>query len=217
MSNISIFNFKSSPVRVELINDEPHFSLRDVCKALNIKVASPERFRLNVKGVTKYVTPTLSGDQELTFINEPNLYRIIFRSNKKEAIEFQNWVFEEVLPQIRKTGGFLQNNRQITPLVAELNRNVTLTETELKTLAWLWKQAELMRQLIGAVEKPLTILGSRYAPAAVGFSREYHINIEQARLILARETAHIQADVFNRNGWGNVIYELREGKTHSSF
>jgi len=48
-----------------------------------------------------------SGQQrEVTFIDEPNLYRVIFRSNKKEAIQFQNWIFEEVLPSIRKTGSY---------------------------------------------------------------------------------------------------------------
>ena len=51
-------------------------------------------------------TPTRGGDQELTFISEPNLYRVIFRSNKAEAIKFQDWIFEEVIPTIRKTGGY---------------------------------------------------------------------------------------------------------------
>ncbi|MFX8422086.1 BRO family protein, partial [Acinetobacter baumannii] len=46
------------------------------------------------------------GIQKLKFINEPNLYRIIFRSNKTEALNFQNWVFAEVLPSIRKTGSY---------------------------------------------------------------------------------------------------------------
>ena len=42
----------------------------------------------------------------LTFISEENLYRIVFRSTKPEALNFQNWVFAEVLPTIRKTGSF---------------------------------------------------------------------------------------------------------------
>ncbi len=120
MSNqISTFNFKSNSIRIEVINNEPFFALKDVCDALAIKVASPERFRLNFEGVTRNVIPTSSGNQELTFINEPNLYRIIFRSNKAEAVEFQNWVFEEVLPQIRKTGSYSQNVEEIRPLVEQ--------------------------------------------------------------------------------------------------
>ena len=118
-NQISTFNFKSNSIRIEVINNEPFFALKDVCDALAIKVASPERFRLNFEGVTRNVIPTSSGNQELTFINEPNLYRIIFRSNKAEAVEFQNWVFEEVLPQIRKTGSYSQNVEETPPLVEQ--------------------------------------------------------------------------------------------------
>ncbi|MDD2172233.1 BRO family protein [Glaesserella parasuis] len=117
MSNqISTFNFKSNPVRIEVINNEPHFCLTDVCIALDISNANSSRFRFNEKGLHKMYTLTKGGKQEVTFINEPNLYRIIFRSNKSQAIDFQNWVFEEVLPQIRKTGQYSQNSAQIVPL-----------------------------------------------------------------------------------------------------
>ena len=53
-----------------------------------------------------YLTDKLGRNQEATFISEPNLYRVIFRSNKAEAIKFQDWIFEEVIPTIRKTGGY---------------------------------------------------------------------------------------------------------------
>ncbi|HDJ2741175.1 TPA: hypothetical protein PP068_001534 [Salmonella bongori] len=45
-------------------------------------------------------------EQEAAFVNEPNLYRVIFRSNKPETKQFQDWVFSEVLPTIRKTGRY---------------------------------------------------------------------------------------------------------------
>lgn len=61
---------------------------------------------LDEKGVVKNLTPTNGGKQQLIFINEPNLYRVIFRSNKPEAKQFQDWVFNEVLPTIRKTGKY---------------------------------------------------------------------------------------------------------------
>ncbi|MGX2974974.1 BRO-N domain-containing protein [Ursidibacter arcticus] len=105
-SQISIFNFKSQPVRIQSFNDEPYFCLSDVCIVLGVNRRSSEAFRLNEKGCKKIATLTNGGEQEIIFINEPNLYRIIFRSNKSQAIEFQNWVFEEVLPQIRKTGQY---------------------------------------------------------------------------------------------------------------
>ena len=103
---ISIFNFNQSQVRIQFHNGEPLFSLKDVTGILNIKVANPERFNLKQNGVHKIQVATKGGKQELTFINEPNLYRVIFRSNKPEAVKFQDWIFEEVIPQIRKTGGY---------------------------------------------------------------------------------------------------------------
>ncbi|MDG6366554.1 BRO-N domain-containing protein [Glaesserella parasuis] len=117
MSNqISTFNFKSQPVRIQSLNDEPYFCLTDVCLVLGVNRRSSEAFRLNEKGCNKIAVLTEGGMQEVVFINEPNLYRIIFRSNKSQAIDFQNWVFEEVLPQIRKTGQYSQNSTQIVPL-----------------------------------------------------------------------------------------------------
>lgn len=106
MSNLSVFNFHHSDVRIQLVNNEPLFCLTDVIEILNVKNAHASRFNLSEKGIHKMYTPTNGGKQELLFINEPNLYRVIFRSNKKEAIDFQNWVFDEVLPAIRKTGSY---------------------------------------------------------------------------------------------------------------
>lgn len=51
----------------------------------------------------------------MLFIDEPNLYRCIFQSRKKEASEFQDWVFEEVLPSIRKQGGYIVEKQDDTP------------------------------------------------------------------------------------------------------
>ena len=142
MSQVTHFDFKSSSVRVVLDdNQEPWFCLTDVCKVLNISRSSdllqiqreyvknepPKRHgALDPKGVADYHTPTNGGIQKLKFINEPNLYRIIFRSNKPEAIHFQNWVFAEVLPSIRKTGSY--SARQTA--YEELNRLCMQAKTQ---------------------------------------------------------------------------------------
>lgn len=107
MSNIQVFNFETSSVRTAINgNNEPYFCLTDVTEVLNIDRTSTLIRNLDEKGVIKLATPTKGGKQEVTFINEPNLYRVIFRSNKAEAVKFQNWVFDEVLPSIRKTGQY---------------------------------------------------------------------------------------------------------------
>lgn len=83
------------------------FCLSDVCQSLGLGNASQTKSRLKPEGITTNDTPTQSGIQQMLFINEPNLYRCIFQSRKKEAELFQNWVVEEVLPSIRKLGGYM--------------------------------------------------------------------------------------------------------------
>ena len=108
MSALTHFDFKSSSVRIVLDdNGEPLFCLADVYKALDISRTSRLFRELDSKGVADCHIPTNGGTQKLKFINEPNLYRIIFRSNKPQALSFQDWVFAEVLPSIRKTGSYV--------------------------------------------------------------------------------------------------------------
>ncbi len=105
---LSIFQFQAEQsVRVEFQNNEPLFCLTDVARILEISNANPLRFNMKRDGVHKmYSVDTKGRKNEITYINEPNLYRVIFRSNKLEAVKFQDWIFEEVIPQIRKTGGY---------------------------------------------------------------------------------------------------------------
>ncbi|SPT71539.1 Uncharacterized phage-encoded protein [Anaerobiospirillum thomasii] len=107
MSNVSIFNFNANKVRTAIINNQVWFCKKDVLTALNISYKSDINKSLDPNGVVNnsLVTST-RGVQTLAFVNEPNLYRIIFKSRKAEARAFQDWVFNEVLPQIRKTGQY---------------------------------------------------------------------------------------------------------------
>ncbi|WP_074012051.1 Bro-N domain-containing protein [Candidatus Sodalis sp. SoCistrobi] len=107
--SIQSFSFKESHnVRIQVIDGEPWFCLKDVCEVLTI--ANSRRVAAEVlddSGVRKTdVIDIMGREQEATFVNEPNLYRVIFRSNKPEAKQFQDWVFNDVLPSIRKTGKY---------------------------------------------------------------------------------------------------------------
>ncbi|MGL9724839.1 BRO-N domain-containing protein [Sodalis sp. (in: enterobacteria)] len=88
------FSFhETHDVRIQVIDGGPWFCLKDVCEVLTI--ANPRRVAaeiLDAKGVRKTDTLTNGGQQQTAFINEPNLYRVIFRSNKPEAKQFQDWV-----------------------------------------------------------------------------------------------------------------------------
>lgn len=126
------FSFhETHDVRIQMIANEPWFCLKDVCEVLTI--ANSRRVACEVLdqcGVRKaYITDSLGRDQEAAFVNEPNLYRVIFRSNKPEAKQFQDWVFNEVLPTIRKTGRY-EKQPQSEPLSPADMGN-------LKRLVWL--------------------------------------------------------------------------------
>ena len=107
--NLEIFKNENFEIRVAVDeNNEPLFCLSDVCKILDIANSRDAKNRLDLKGVATTDTLTNGGMQKLDFINEPNLYRLIFQSRKPEAEVFQEWVFAEVLPSIRKTGSYTQ-------------------------------------------------------------------------------------------------------------
>ena len=102
--SIKIFeNAQFGQIRTSVAeNGEPLFCLADVCKALGLEQVSKVKPRLYAKGVHTIPLLTNGGTQKANFITEPNLYKCIFQSRKKEAEQFQDWVCGEVLPSIRK-------------------------------------------------------------------------------------------------------------------
>lgn len=84
--------FPATSVAKALGYSNPHKAIKDHCK--------PE-------GVNESLVPTNSGIQTKKFINEPNLYRLIVKSKLPQAEQFEKWVFEEVLPSIRKHGAYM--------------------------------------------------------------------------------------------------------------
>jgi len=101
-------------VRVTEVNGEPMFCLADVAKALGY--SNPAKAVIDhCKGVTVLETPTTSGIQPIKFGNEGNVYRLTMRSKLPNAEVFQDWVCDEVLPSIRKTGGYMVARTDDTP------------------------------------------------------------------------------------------------------
>lgn len=117
MNEIKIFeNEQFGKVRIAMNeSNEPLFCLADVCKVLDIKNVSDCKTRLYQKGIVTTDTPTNGGLQSMVFINESNLYKCVFQSRKSDAEKFQEWVCEEVLPSIRKNGGYIANQENLSP------------------------------------------------------------------------------------------------------
>lgn len=111
MNEVKIFeNEKFGEIRTVVINGEPWFVAADVCRALEISNSrdAVQRLDEDEKGVV--LTDTLGGQQSMTAINEPGLYVLVLGSRKPESKEFKRWITHDVIPTIRKTGGYVNND-----------------------------------------------------------------------------------------------------------
>lgn len=109
MSTLQMLSYKQNEVRMVMQDDGPWWVLADVCKVLGLTTPArvAERLDADEKGMSLVHTP--GGSQQMTIINESGLYSVILRSDKPEAKAFKRWITHEVLPSIRRTGGYGQN------------------------------------------------------------------------------------------------------------
>lgn len=116
MNAIQIFNNKEfGNLRIVLIDNEPWMIGKDVAEALgytNPRKAIADHVDEEDKGVTK--CDTLGGKQDLTVINESGVYALIFGSKLESAKRFKRWVTAEILPSLRKNGGYILNQDSMT-------------------------------------------------------------------------------------------------------
>lgn len=170
MKNVEIFN---SPMFGELRTsrnekDEPLFCLKDVCDSLELRVndvikrtgCHPDSIGVSNE-IISHGTPTgISKEVEMYFVTEPDLYRVIFQSRKSSARKFQDWVFEEVLPTLRKEGSYSMTKSK-QPLASyqiedPIERAKRWIEEQQHTRA-LEAQSEQQAQIIGIQQKELTV------------------------------------------------------------
>ena len=104
-------------IRTVTIDGEPRFVASDVAKALGYTNPS-KAVNDHCRYVTKrYIPHPQSKDKtlEVSVIPESDLYRLIARSQLPEAEKFESWIFDEVLPSIRKNGGYIANQEELSP------------------------------------------------------------------------------------------------------
>lgn len=115
MNEISIFHFQNCEVRTVVIDGEPWFVGKDVCRVLGY-ADTVNAMKQHCKGVVKrHPLRTAGGMQELRILPESDVMRLICGSTLPEAVAFEKLVFEEILPSIRKHGGYIAANGTETP------------------------------------------------------------------------------------------------------
>lgn len=116
MNDLQIFeNSEFGEIRTVTEENEPWFCLRDLCVSLELTAKEVKR-RLSDEVVSKHpIEDTVGRIQNALFVNEDGLYDVILESRKPNARAFRKWVTGEVLPSIRKNGGYIANQENLTP------------------------------------------------------------------------------------------------------
>ena len=118
MANLQIFkNDRFGQVRIQMnASDEPLFCANDVCNSLGYSNSRDAISKhVDADDVAKCDTLTKGGIQSMSYVNESGLYSLIFGSKLEDAKLFKKWVTSEVLPSIRKTGGYIATTEEESP------------------------------------------------------------------------------------------------------
>jgi prophage antirepressor-like protein len=135
MTELSIFDFEGHEIRVSGSAERPEWVAADVGAVLGLEHTTLSRRVARLpetwKGV--YSIHTLGGQQQMLTVTEPGLYELIFRSDKPAAQRFRVWMFEEVLPSIRRTGTYSHSaSQQVSdPQVSQL---IELAQTQVEVI-----------------------------------------------------------------------------------
>ena len=145
-SDVQIFkNEQFGEIRTVVIDGEPWFVAVDVCRALEIVNSRDALTRIDEDEKGVVLTDTPGGKQEVTTVNEPGLYSLVLGSRKPEAKVFKRWITHEVIPSIRKNGGYIAGQE-------------TMSDVELMARALIVAQnviEEKNRQISGLTEENL--------------------------------------------------------------
>lgn len=117
MNKVTIFKYEENKlVRTMNISGEPWFVLKDVCDVLGLSTPARVAERLDSDEVSQaHLIDSMGRSQEMTIISESGLYNVILRSDKPEAKPFRKWVTAVVLPSIRKNGGYIAGQEELSP------------------------------------------------------------------------------------------------------
>lgn len=148
-NTIQIFkNEEFGQIRVAGTPEEPLFCLADVCSILGLQQGDVKQ-RIEKGYVSIQPLETAGGIQQANFVNEYGLYEAIFASRKHEAKTFRKWIFEEVLPSIRKHGVYMTEQTLEKALTSPdflIQLATTIKEEQQKRLEAEQKVVELTKE-----------------------------------------------------------------------
>lgn len=212
MNELQIFNNEEfGEIRTVTKDNEPMFCLADICKALEIKNATDVAKRLDADELTRFNLGGQSG--EANFVTESGLYAVILRSDKPNAKKFRKWVTSDVLPSIRKNGGYIANQEQMTPeqivanalivaqnIISQKDKQIEELETSVQQMD------AVITEMTPKVDYADRILSSTDCMTVSQIAQDYGVSAKRFNKIL--HSAGIQRKVGDQ--W--ILYAEYQGK-----
>lgn len=163
-------------------SNQPLFCLGDLCRVLDLTPSKVAQ-RLTKDVLSKHPLQTAGGIQQANFVNEDGLYDVILDSRKPEAKQFRKWVTSEVLPCIRKTGGYIASKSDDTP-------------EEIMARALLVAQDTIKRK-----EERLQLLEEKNR-AQERVIKEQAPQVDYCQRVLSSESTYTVTQIAKEFGWG---------------
>ena len=214
MNELQIFNNPEfGSVRTITKDNEPMFCLGDLCRALDL-TAKGVKQRLSDEVISNYpIEDALGRMQNTLFVNEDGLYDVILESRKESAKKFRKWVTSEVLPSIRKNGGYIANQEQMTPeqivanalivaqnIISQKDRQIEELETSVQQMD------SVISEMTPKVDYADRILSSTDCMTVSQIAQDYGVSAKRFNKIL--HSAGIQRKVGDQ--W--ILYAEYQGK-----
>ena len=208
MNELQLFNFENNQVRILLINDEPWFVGKDVAQilgysnprdALSKHVDEEDKNSVAIRDGNK-------GNPNQTVINESGVYALVFGSKLPSAKRFKHWVTSEVLPTLRKTGGYTMPKTYLEALkafTAEVEKNEMLSlENKIQT--------QQINELKPKADYTDRILKTTDLMTITQIAKDYGMSAKQFNALL-----HDYKVQFKQNGqW--LLYSQYQSKGYTS-
>ena len=112
VTDLQVLNFEGAHFRAQVINNEPCFIAKDLCRILGISKYRDVLRHLDDDELVSMFVDTIGGNQRLSGVNESGFYHLIFLSRSPKAREFRRMVTMDILPTLRKTGRYELNARR---------------------------------------------------------------------------------------------------------
>lgn len=209
--DLTVFKYTDKQIRTLLKDGEPWWVLKDVCDVLDLSNPSIVAARLDSDEVTKFDLGGLSGESNI--INESGLYNVILRSDKPEAKNFKRWVTHEVLPAIRKTGGYSVKENKDTEIKL---MNAKSRQAKILLSMIIPEMPDTYKQILRAKASEI-VTGQALLPLPAAERKTYtaaevadRLGISAQKVGIFTNKLNLKTEEFGKWCWDKAAYSAKE-------